>query len=262
MKTRFLAIPLFCLLPLTTSGQTAEEIAKKAVDARGGADKIKAVQTERVTGRILFAPGVDGTFAVELKRPHKMRMEITVEGQKIIRVYDGKANGWMLNPFAQDKVIQPMSPEELKSILDESDLDGPLVDYQAKGNRIELVGKELLDDKPVFRLKLTNKYGEARFYIFDAATFLLVKWEGTRRAEDQEVPWESYFSDYKEAGGLKYAFRIDSSSPGTDIKQTLTAEKIEIDTPIDDSRFTKPSTLAAPAGPSSGTPPASAPARN
>jgi outer membrane lipoprotein-sorting protein len=258
MKTGILSIPLLLFLPLATAAQTPDEIVKKVLEARGGADKIKAVQSQRVTGRISFSRSVEGTFVVELKRPMKMHVEISVEGQTIIRVYDGKSSGWMINPFAETKDAQPLSPEDLKNIADESDFDGPLVDYQSKGNHIELTGKENLDDKPIYRLKLTNKNGDVRFYFFDASSFLLLKWEGIRKTGEQEVPWESFFSDFREVQGLKYAFRIDQGSPGTEIKQTLTAEKIEINPPLDDSRFAKPQSPASPADPphsSSAAPP-------
>lgn len=257
MKTRTIAITLLCFLPPAALAQTADEIVKKALDARGGAVKIKAVQTERMTGRITFAPGLQGALVVELKRPNKMHMEITVEGQTIVRIYDGKSGGWVLNPFDLKKDVQPMPAEDLKNITDESDFDGPLMDYQAKGNQIELVGKEVLDDKPVYRLKLTNKNGDVRFYFFDANTFLLRKWEGTRKNGDRELPWESYFSDFRDVQGLKYPFRIDQGSPGTDDKQTLITEKIEIDPPLDDTRFAKPTVpdaAQAPAAPVPQTP--------
>src|SRR6266852_18755 len=239
MKTRFLCITLLLFLP-AAAAQTADEIVKKTLDARGGIEKIKAVQSERISGRASFTQGMEGTFVVELKRPLKMHVEISVGGQKFIRVYDGKSSGWMINPFAENKDVQPLPPEELKNISDESDFDGPLVDYQAKDNQIELVGKEKLDDKPVYRLKLINKNGDVRFYFFDASSFLLLKWEGIRMSGDQNLPWESFFSDFHEVQGLKYPFRIDQGSPGTDIKQSLTAEKIEIDPQIDESRFSKP----------------------
>jgi len=260
MKLGFLSITLLLFLPLAAAAQTADEIVKKALDARGGVEKIKAVQSERISGRVSFQQGMAGTFVVELQRPLKMHVEISVEGQKIVRVYDGKSSGWMINPFAENKDVQPLPPEELKNISDESDFDGPLVDYKAKGNEIELAGKEKLDDKPVYRLKLTNKNGEVRFYFFDAFSFLLLKWDGVRKTGDQEIPWESFFSDFHEVQGLKYPFRIDQGSPGTDIKQTLTAEKIEIDPRIDDSRFSKPApfdTPAPPARPAPASPPPS-----
>src|SRR5271169_4639487 len=251
MKPRWISITLLLFLPLSAAAQTIDEIVKKVLDARGGVQKIKAVQSERVSGRVSFAQDTEGTFVVELKRPLKMRVEITVQGQKIIRVYDGKSSGWMVNPFVENKGVEPLPSEELKNISDESDFDGPLVDYKSKGNQIEFTGKEMLDDKPVYRLKLTNKNGAVRSYLFDASSYLLLKWEGVRRSADQEIPWESFFSDFHEVEGLKYPFRIDQGSPGTEIKQTLTAEKIEIDPPLDDSRFTKPVPPNAPAAPAS-----------
>jgi outer membrane lipoprotein-sorting protein len=259
MKTRVLGITLLLFVPLAATAQTAEEIVKKALDARGGVDKLKAVQSERITGRISFSQGVEGAFVVELKRPLKMHVEIIIEGQKVIRVYDGKSSGWTINPFAETKDVQPLSSEELKNISDEADFDGPLMDYKAKGNQIELAGKEKLDDKPVYRLKLTSKNGDVRFYFFDASTFLLLKWQGIHKTGDQELPWESFFSDFHEVQGLKYPFRIDQGSPGTEIKQTLTTEKIEIGPQIDDSHFAKPQSPVAPAEPppSSSTPPPS-----
>ena len=259
MKIRTLGLVILTVFPVFTAAQTADEIVKKALEARGGADKLKAVQSERVTGRISFSRGVEGAFVVELKRPLKMHAEISIEGQKIIRVYDGKSSGWMINPFAESKDVQPLPSEDLKNISDESDFDGPLVDYKAKGNQIELAGQEKLDDRPVYRLKLTNKNGEIRFYFFDASSFLLLKWEGIRKTGDQELPWESFFSEFHEVQGLKYPYRIEQGSPGSEMRQTLTAEKIEIDPPIDDSRFTKPQSPAPPADPpppSSTDPPA------
>jgi outer membrane lipoprotein-sorting protein len=262
MKPGLISITLLLFLPLSAAAQTADEIVKKVLDARGGVQKIRAVQSERISGRVSFAQGMDGTFIVELKRPLKMRVEITIQGQRIIRVFDGKSSGWMVNPFVENKGVEPLPAEDLKTISDESDFDGPLLDYKAKGNQIELAGKEMLDDKPVFRLKLTNKNGDVRSYFFDASSFLLLKWEGVRKSGGQEVPWESFFSDFHEVQGLKYPFRIDQGSPGTEIKQTLTTEKIEIDPQIDDSRFSKPAppdvpTAPAPTAPATPNPPTS-----
>lgn len=254
MKVKTLCFAIFVLLPLAASAQTADEIVNKSLAARGGAEKIKAIQSERVSGHVTFGPGLEGSLVAELKRPHKLRVEIVIEGQKIIRVYDGKAAGWVVNPFAEKKDAQPMSAEDLKSVSEESDFDGPFIDYKAKGNQIELVGKEELAGKPVYRVKLTNKNGNVRYYLFDAASFLPAKWEETRVVEGKEMAWESFFSDYREVNGVKYAFQIDSDSPGTELKQSVVAEKIEINPQIDEERFTKPAAAA--------TPPPAAPSPN
>lgn len=261
MKTKLFFATLVCLFPLPMAAQTAAEVVKKALDARGGINKIRAVQSERISGKISFSHGLEGTVVLELKRPHKLHSEIIVEGQRILRVYDGKSAGWTVNPFEENKDVQAMSAEEVKGMTDEADLDGPLVDYKAKGTQIELIGKEDLDSKPVYRLKLTNKNGDVRSYLIDASTFLTAKWEGIRKIGDRQLPWECTLSDYREIEGLKYPFKIDQGSPGTDFQQTLTIEKVEIDPKMDESHFDEPQSPAppadSPAAPAPAPPPAS-----
>jgi len=48
---------------------------------------------------------------------------------------------------------------------------------------------------------------------------------------------------------VKYPFLIESDSPGTDQTQRITADKIEVNIPIDDSHFLKPEPPAPPAPP-------------
>src|SRR4029077_17465016 len=124
---------------LSAAAQTADEIVNKVLAARGGGARIKGGPSHGISGPINFGPGAYGPFLVELERPGKMHIEVTVQGQTLVRSYDGKSTGWILNPFAENKSVQPMSAEDLSNIADESDFDGPLVDYKEKGNQIELV---------------------------------------------------------------------------------------------------------------------------
>ncbi len=251
MKTKFFLATFLCFLPLRSlPAQTFDEVIKKAIDARGGIDKIRAVQSERITGRLTFSQGIEGTLVLELKRPHKLYSEITVEGQKVLRVYDGKSSGWTVNPFSENQDVLEMSADELKGMPDESDLDGPLVDYKTKGSQVELAGKQDAEGKAVYRLKITGKSGEVRSYLIDRSTFLTTKWEGVRKVGDQDLPWECTLSDYREVQGLKFPFKIDQGSPGTEYKQTLTIDKIEINPKIDESHFAKPAGATPAAAPS------------
>jgi outer membrane lipoprotein-sorting protein len=246
MKIKSLCFAVVLFLPLPAAAQTADEIVTKVLAARGGVAKIKAVHSQRISGTINFGPDADGPFLVELERPGKMHIEVTVQGQTLVRSYDGKSTGWILNPFAENKTVQPMSAEDISNISDESDFDGPLVDYKQKGNLVALAGKEDVDGKPAYRLKLTNRKGEMRSYLFDAASFRLMKWEGTRKVGDKDVPWESIFHDYREVDGLQFAFEIDSSAVGMGQVQKILAEKIEVNPQIDESHFGKPEAPAAP----------------
>src|SRR5207249_11993377 len=105
----------------------------------------------------------------KLARPHNLYSEINVTWQKVLRAYDGKSDCWTVNRFTENKGVVEMSADELKDMPDESDIDGPLVDYKSKGSQVELVGKENSDGKAVYRLKVTSKSGEVRSYLIDCA---------------------------------------------------------------------------------------------
>ena len=247
----FLLTAMMTLLPLSLAAQnpTADEIINRYLTVRGGIAKIKAVQSERVVGTISFGPGFEGPFLVERARPLKMHMQATLNSQTIIRVYDGKSSGWVYNPFLPAPAVEAMGAADLRNVTDEADFDGPFVDYKSKGNQIEYVGKDEVEAKPVYKVKLTNKNGEVSYFSFDIASGYLLRWQGTRRNGDKDVPWESLFRDYREVAGIKYPFLIDSNAPGTDQTQKITADKIEIGIAIDDSHFAKPAPPAAPAPP-------------
>src|SRR5215470_17105110 len=226
-------------LPMMAAAQTADEIVAKSLAARGGAEKIKAVQSQRISGTISFQ-GTDGPFVIELKRPMKLHMEVTLAGQKLVRVYNGKGAGWTVNPFAEDHSAQPMAEEDLKNINDEADFDGPLVDYKAKGNQVELQGKDKVEGKEAFKIKMTRTTGEARTYFIDATSFQVVKWEGMTHVEDKEILVENYLRDYRDVNGLQFPFEIDSDSPDSPQQRKINIDKIELDPKIEEARFGKP----------------------
>ena len=233
------AVMLLCGVTPSLSSQTVTQVIAKVFVARGGLTKMRAIKSERVSGIISFGSEASGPFVVELKRPLKMHMTLTVQNQTMVRVYDG-TQGWANNPFAGKVNPEPMADEDVQNISEEADFDGPLVDYAKKGNKLELVGKDKVEDKDVWRVRLTTKNGDVRYYLFDAGTFLLLKWEGKRRAEGKEFPVESYFRDYRDVEGLKFSFQIDSGSSATDLTQKLVLDKIELNPEIPDSEFTKP----------------------
>src|ERR1700743_1286731 len=161
------ALFLICLSPQSSSAQTINQILAKVYIARGGLARIHALRSERVSGTISFGSEASGPFTVELKRPMKMHMTLAVQNQTMIRVFDG-TQGWSNNPFAGKLNPEPMVEEDLKNIPEEADFDGPLIDYAKKSNKVELVGKDRVEDTEVWRVRLTTKSGDVRYYLFDA----------------------------------------------------------------------------------------------
>lgn len=256
---RLLLLSAFLFLPISLSAQTAEDVIAKYVEARGGLAKIRSIQSERVSGTIVFSPTVQGPFVVERERPLKMHMEITLGDQTFIRVYDGKSAGWVYNPFTANPAVEPMNANDLRSILDEADFEGPFIDYKAKGNTVEFAGKTTLEGKPAYKLKVINKNGDVTYFFFDAATYFLIRFDGTRKIDDKDVLSQTSFRNYREVNDLQYPFLVESYTPSTGESQKIIADKIEVNISISESRFRRPVIAAPPAEKPADPPHADAP---
>jgi hypothetical protein len=100
-----------------------------------------------------------------------MRRELKFNGQTAIQIFDG-ANGWRLRPYLNRREVEPYTADELKAAYMQSDLDGPLVDYMAKGSSIELVGMDKVENKDTYNLRLRTKTGRSLYIWIDATPFL------------------------------------------------------------------------------------------
>ena len=244
-STFLLAMILLWTLPLL--GQTVEEVIAKSIDSRGGIRKIKSIQSQRLSGHITVGDA-EGTILIERKRPGKLREEITLEGKTLIRATNGKT-GWMINPFSGSSDPEPLSADDFRLVTQQADFDRPLVDYKAKGNQVELVGRDKLDDKEVYKLKVTLKGGEIRYDYVGVASSLELKWEGQVVRNGSDYPAESFFRDYRSVDGLMYPFVIESDSPGNAGAQKIVFDKIELNSPLDDARFEQPAAAPTAGGP-------------
>ncbi|HEV7671134.1 MAG TPA: hypothetical protein VGS22_21675 [Thermoanaerobaculia bacterium] len=231
--------------------QTADEVIEKNIQARGGREKIKSVQSLRATGKRTFGPGIEAPFVIEFARPAQMRLEFVVQGMTGIITSDGTA-GWQLMPFMGKKEAEAMSEDELKSVKDQADFDGAFVDYKEKGNQVEYLGKVDLEGAPAYKLKVTKKSGDVETVYFDVDSSLVIQREGKTSMRGQEVETVTTFGDYKEVDGSLYFFSSETkqkgaSGPGGGFSMTI--EKIEVNPTLAADRFGKPASLAAPAAP-------------
>jgi len=188
---------------------------------------------------------------MELQRPRKMRFELQFNGQTAVQVFDG-INGWKLRPFLGRRVVEPYTTDEMKSTSMQADLDGPLVDYAAKGTRVELAGMEKVEDRDTYKLKLTMKSGAAIHVWIDAQTFLEAKMEGQpRRLDGTDHPVEVYFRDYRPVDGLQIPYVLETrvlpvaqtalgvKDPAVPPERTI-IDKVVVNPKFDASLFSKP----------------------
>ena len=234
-----LLLALGLMLTPVAHAQTVDDILTKHYEAQGGLDKMKAINSRRLTGTMGIGPGMEAPFTMENKRPGKRRIEFTIQGMTGIQAFDGEKS-WSVMPFMGKKDPEVASDEDNQKEKDDVDFDGALVDWKTKGNTVELVGKESVEGADAYKIKVTKKSGDIEFQYLDAETYLLVKQEGKVKRRGTEIENEMYFSDYKDVDGMMVPFAMEQGAKGMPQRQKMTFSKIEMNVPLDDARFVMP----------------------
>lgn len=228
---------------------TVDQILAKYVDAKGGLVKMKAIKSLKMSARIMQGP-MEIAMQGEMGRGC-FRVEVSVQGMTQIMAYDGKS-GWKIDPFqgyGGGKNAEAMTADELKSAEVQSDLDGPLVDYAAKGHKVEYLGKDSVEGAPAHKLKVTLKNGDTQTYFLDADSYLEVKQTSKRKVRDQEVEAETFYGDFREVAGVLVPFSIEQGMVGMPQRAKIIVDKMEANVPIDPARLKMPAPAPAPAAP-------------
>jgi len=237
------AFVLAILLTGSLSAQTADEIIAKYLQTVGGMDRIQGVQTLRRTGKFSGGGGFEAVVIELNKRPNLVRQEFKLQGMTGVTAFEGKT-GWKLEPWEGKKDIESLGEEELKEIVEDSDFDGPLVNYQQKGNKVEYVGMEPVDGTDRYKLKITLANGDVRNYYMDADYYVPIKIDTKRMVRGAEREYETTLGDYKQVNGWYLPHSRQTNAKGNPFKQTVTFETIEANVPLDDALFAKPANAA------------------
>jgi len=167
-------IAIVAVCGAVASAQTAEEIVAHYVKAVGGMDKIQAVHSLRRSGKYVGSGGFEAVIMQENKRDASVREEFSLQGMTAINAYDGKT-GWKVEPWNGKKDPEALGEEEMKSIVEDADFDGPLVDYKRKGNKVEFVGMDKFEGTDTYKLKVTKPNGDQYFYYLDTDYYMPIK---------------------------------------------------------------------------------------
>jgi len=234
--------PLLLAAALLSAGpapadESLDDVLARHYEAVGGIDAWKAVENCRMTGRLAMPQGMEAPFAMTFLRPMKTRLEFSAQGMTGIQVYDGE-KAWAILPFGGSTEPQIMPEEHAKIMREQSDFDGPLMDWQEKGNQVELVGKE--SDEGVYHLKVTLDSGDVRHYFLDAESYLPTRLEATAMVQGNEMAIETSFRDYRRVGDLLMPHTIESKPKGAPGGQVLSFDTVEINVELAEDLFLMP----------------------
>ena len=245
MRRVLLGIATLMLLANSIAAQTVSEIVARYLKTVGGEEKIQAVKTLRRTGKFIGGGGFEAVVIRENKRDQMVREEFLLQGMTGVNAYDGKS-GWKIEPWQGKKDAEALGEEEMKSILEDADFDGPLVNYQQKGNKIELAGMDQVEGTDTIKLKLTRPNGDVYYFYLDTDYYVPIKMDTKRVVRGAEREYETLLGDYKEVAGWYLPHSFETNLKGSQNKQQIIYDKIEANLPIDDGRFRMPTVTKPP----------------
>jgi hypothetical protein len=230
-----------------TNQPTVDELVAKNIEAKGGAAALNNLQTLRSTGKLLLPlqGQIELGYLQIQKRPDEVRTEASLQGMTQIEAYDGK-EGWKISPFFGRKDPERMSADDVKALIEDTEMGGPLADWKAKGSTVEYLGTEDVDGTSAHKLKVVRKNGDVSFVYLDPDHFLEIRivTQRVRHGAHEEV--EMDLGDYEKAGGVFVPTSIEVGNKGSSGKQTIVVDKVEANVAVDDAIFRFPGQISVP----------------
>lgn len=220
---------------------TADELAAKNIEARGGTAALAAVKNVRRSGQIIFNGGQFTLDVVETRqRPDSIREEATLQGLTQVESYDGK-DGWKIDPFQGRKDPERTSPDDWKGLIESARIGGPLEDYKARGATLEYAGTEDIDGTAAHKLKLTQKNADVQYVYLDPDYFLEIRIESQRSVRGVMQTTITDLGEYEKVDGVFWATAITVGRKGDSTPAKLIYDKVEVNIPLDAGYFSFPS---------------------
>ena len=238
IRSLLVALAAVLLLPVMAQAQTVDEIIAKNAQARGGLEKLKSVKTMRMTATV-SAGSFRAQFVRDNKRDDKVREETILQGLARVRAYDGKT-AWQVNPFRGRKDPELISEDNAKSLIVHADIEGPLIDYKVKGHNAELLGHDSVEGTDCYKIKLTLKDRDVRYYYLDADSFLEIKIESESKIRGALQYTDTFLGDYDLVNGIYFPFAIETGETGSEKREKFTVDKIVLNLLLDDAMFAMP----------------------
>ena len=236
------------LLPLTASAQemTVDQLLANYYDAIGGLEAWKAVESMKISGSMSMGRGgMQASFTRWVKRPDKIRVEFEIQGNTIVRAFDGQT-AWMIMPMRGSGEPEVMDERQVRGLLQDADIDGVLVGWEEAGHHVELEGLAETEGTQAYKLKVTLASGDVVFYFLDRDYYVPIRIEGSREIQGNTMEFATTLSDYKEVDGLLIAHSVQSSGTGGRGPgrggggQNVSFGTIELNAEIDNALFAMP----------------------
>lgn len=233
-----------CLAAGAAQAYSADELAGKNAEAKGGLAALRAIQSLRLSGRLLVNNDqIQLAYVETRKRGNEVRVEATLQGLTAVQAYDGK-DAWQIQPFQGRKDPEKMPVDEAKDIIEDADIDGPLVDYASKNYKLDYLGTEDVDGTEAYKLQVTKPGGDVLYVYLDPDYFLEIRIVSRHFVRGAPKETVTDFGDYEKVSGVYFPFSIVSHPKGSADGQKTEYDKAQANVEVDDAYFRFPAAAA------------------
>ena len=231
MKNTLLFVLVLSMLVAGTIkviGQTADDIIQKHIAAIGGAENWKKINSIK-RNCIRNSRGVEIPVTITILQGKGYRNESTMNGMTSYTILTDK-EGWSYNPRGTQKADVIPNDAVMKA-QDRLDIQGPLIDYKAKGNKIVNLGIDDVEGTECYKLKVTLPSGKEETIFIDASNYYLVRTVEKTKVNGKEQVQTITYGDYEKLPeGIIYPMSVDGGGP-------MNIKSIEINKPVDEKIF-------------------------
>jgi hypothetical protein len=240
MRTRIATCALLLLAAGSAQAWTAEELVAKNIEAHGGAAALAKVQTVRRSGQMIVNSGQFTLGYVETRRrPSSVKEEASLQGLTQVEAYDGK-DGWRIDPFQGRKDPERTSADDLKGLIEDAQIGGPLEGYAARGATLEYMGTEDIDGTDAHKIRVSQKSGDIQYVYLDPDYFLEIRVESERLVRGVKQVFVADFGEYEKVEGVYWATAITAGRKGDSDPAKIVFDKVEVNIPLAQNYFSFP----------------------
>jgi len=209
-------------------------VAKRVIEAYGGAEAIEGVRSIHARGDIkTFVREGSGIYEYYLKRPGKLRVEIRYENQTELRMLNGE-KGW--RGRLEGPVEEVTDVKYMAMLYQYIHIDLP---YGLLKGLYDITweGRDRIGNVEVDVLAITSPGAPPMKAYIDTGRGLIIKTRGYFTVKGTETYLSAEYSEFAEADGTVLPGRIVNYGGGKIIGET-TIKQYLINSTIDDSIFT------------------------
>ncbi|ANP45885.1 tetratricopeptide repeat protein [Candidatus Viadribacter manganicus] len=182
-------------------------IIARHIEARGGEAAIRALNSLVFDNGSYSEPGYTGSgdAVMMLMRPYLKLVGRPDRNPDFMEGYDGAAWEWYRDPG----IVLRTTGDASEAARHYADVEGPFLDYAAKGSHVELIGEETIGNRRAYQVRLTMMDGYETDFFIDRRTYMIIASRHTAsiHAFGTRVASETRFSDFRPVAGVLFPFR-------------------------------------------------------